>query len=951
MSSQAAITDQGPSPTIELRVLGALDLRGTEGVRLDAILTHPKRVALLTYLAVARPRGFQRRDLLLALLWPERDDEHARGALNQALHQLRHTLGPDVLVSRGTEEVGLAPSRLWCDVAAFDAAESDGRLEQALELYRGELLQGFHVSGAGEYERWLDAERARLKDAALHAAWVLAEQQEAAGNAVAAGHWARRAAELAADDEVALRRVLELLDRVGDRAGAIRVYDDFARRLHEIEVEPVPETEELMIAVRGRARATRPPNEPLATPRTVAAPPLPQPWEAPTKLRPYRRRLWTWAGGLVAVLALALGARAAWGPLSRFFRIGETAVSGRPDWLIVADFDGPPDDPGLAGAVRELVASALEESRFVAIVPRDQIRQGLELAGKPATARVDAELARELAIRGNVRAVLTGRVDRVGRTFSVVLRVIDADTGTVLVSGRATASSPDEVIPTTDHLAREIGTEFGQVRGAIRAPQRFFEPVATPSFEAYRRFVEAVTAQLDQGDDERAMRLYREALALDSAFALDRLALAIMFVNGGMRDSARAALAETRRHTERLSEGRRLYLEALDAALRRDYAAAARWFGEEVQANPSDGYARHGRAVMLGALGRYEEQAKETEYMIAHSPFGPDEGLQADYVGLLCTLGRWDEARQVAQTLTLRAFGRDLWPVLFALAHDEWDGAAALGLALHDDATAGVPERRTAAIAHASALAARGFVRAADSLLRWAARLPQDSHGPAAARAPSRGRLLLIVASGLPPNRFPLPEDTPSDLGGHVQRGLWAAVRGDTATARRVQETLQASSADEVAEAGVSFTARVLPALLHAHGGRWEDVIRILAPALRSHLNGIGFSDEGMWALARWLVADAYAHLGHPDSAVSDLEILVDPAGALRDGEDLEARGLISSFAHQRLVVLYARLGRVAEAQRHWKAFQEAFTRPDPELVPLIKEARQALPRTGGVRQ
>src|SRR4029077_11627459 len=132
-------------------------------------------------------------------------------------------------------------------------------------------------------------------------------------------------------------------------------------------------------------------------------------------------------------------------------------------------------------------------------------------------------------------------------------------------------------------------------------------------------------------------------------------------------------------------------------------------------------------------------------------------------------------------------------------------------------------------------------------------------HGPAAARAPSRGRPLLIVASGLLPNRFPLPGDTSSDLGGQVQRGLWAAVRGDTATARRVQEALQASSADEVAEGGVSFTARVLAALLHARAGSWEDVIRVLAPALRSHLNGIGFSDESMWALARWLVADAHA--------------------------------------------------------------------------------------------
>jgi len=947
VSSKPAITDRGPSPTIEFRALGALDLRGTEGVRLDAILTHPKRVALLAYLAIARPRGFQRRDSLLALLWPELDDEHARGALNQAVHQLRNTIGPDVLLSRGTEEVGLASSRLWCDVAAFDAAESDGRLEQALELYRGELLQGFHVSGSGEFERWLDAERARLKDAALRAAWVLAEQQEAAGHAVAAGHWARRAAELAVDDEVALRRVLELLDRVGDRAGAIRVYDDFARRLRDIEVEPAPETQALMTAVRNRAGATRLASEQLAMQGTFAAPGLRKGLGAPpTRLRPGRRWLWAWAGGLVALLAV--GALAAGGRLPPFFGARGAAVEGPRDWIIVADFDGPSDDPGLAVAVRELVASALEESRIVAIVPREQIRKGLELAGKPATARVDAELARELAVRGSVRAVVTGRVDRVGHTFSLVLRVIDADSGTVLVSATDAAESPDNLIPATHHLAQVIRAGLGEARSAIRAARRSDE-VATPSFDAYRKFVEAGMAQ-GQNDDARAMRLRREALALDPAFAENLLGRAVFFLNEGMRDSARAALAEARRHARRLSERSRLSLEALDAVLRRDYASAARWYGEQLRRDPSDTRARNNVAAILDVLGRYEEEASEFEYVMAHSPFGPNEVMRANYVRVLGSLGRWDEAGQVAEGLQTRR--RDLWPILFGVVRDDWDRAAALGRSLHDDVTVWARERRIAAVAHASALAARGSVRGADSLLRWAARIPRDGQGPAAARAPSRGRLLLLVASGMTPTLFLLPEEAPSDLAARVQLGLWAAVRGDTTVAHRVREAVQGSSPDEVAEHGLTLTALVLGAFHDSHAGKWENVVRSLATAMRSHQSTPGSvgSDESMWALANWLIAQGYARLGRPDSAATYLEVVLDPVMALRNSE-LEARGLISSFAHQRLVILYARLGRMADAQRHWKVFREAFTAPDPEVAPLIEEAKQVLLKAEAVSQ
>ena len=63
---------------IELRTLGGLDLHDAQGRELRVILAASKRAALLTYLAVATPRGFHRRDTLLALLWPELDREHAR---------------------------------------------------------------------------------------------------------------------------------------------------------------------------------------------------------------------------------------------------------------------------------------------------------------------------------------------------------------------------------------------------------------------------------------------------------------------------------------------------------------------------------------------------------------------------------------------------------------------------------------------------------------------------------------------------------------------------------------------------------------------------------------------------------------------------------------------------------------------------------------------------------
>src|SRR6184192_2568385 len=153
---------------IELRMLGRLSLTGADGrevrgLRLNlpsmsltgadgrevrGLLGQPRRLALLAYLAAASPQGFHRRDTLLALFWPELDQEHARAALRQALHVVRDALGGDAVASRGDEEIGLDFAQVSCDVAVFERALRNGQLEEALDVYRGALLQGFFISDA-----------------------------------------------------------------------------------------------------------------------------------------------------------------------------------------------------------------------------------------------------------------------------------------------------------------------------------------------------------------------------------------------------------------------------------------------------------------------------------------------------------------------------------------------------------------------------------------------------------------------------------------------------------------------------------------------------------------------------------------------------------------------------------------------------------------------------------
>lgn len=166
-------------------------------------------------------------------------------------------------MSHGNEEVGLDFGAVRCDVADFDRMIESGHVSEALELYRGHLLEGFFISDAPEFERWQDEARTRLCETASRAAQALVEKAENGGDLSTAAMWARRAVRLAPHDEAQLRRLLTLLDQQGDRAGALRAYDEFARRLAtEFEAEPAAETQSLLGAIRARATTAAP-----ATPR------------------------------------------------------------------------------------------------------------------------------------------------------------------------------------------------------------------------------------------------------------------------------------------------------------------------------------------------------------------------------------------------------------------------------------------------------------------------------------------------------------------------------------------------------------------------------------------------------------------------------------------------------------------------------------------------------------
>jgi DNA-binding SARP family transcriptional activator len=578
---------------VELRVLGAVNLLGADGRELRPVLCQPKRVALLAYLAAGSLRGVHRRDSLVALFWPELDQDHARAALRQALHGLRRSLGDGAIESRGDEEVRLGDQQVWCDAVAFEAAVDAGRHADALELYRGDLLGGFFISGAPEFERWLENERARLRRRAVETAWRLAETCRAEGDLSLAAHWAHYAAALVRDDEEALRRLIALLGELGDRAGALQAYDAFSRRLaEEYDAEPAVETRALIAAVRSREnRLPEGETSPLESGGGPAqedgdsrngAPPTPDA-EAPRAGAPaavvrHHRREVAATAAVVGLVTVAFGAA--------IERAGD-AHPLDPTRVVVAGISNRTGDTALDAlgeVAREEVTRGLALTEVVELADPGAAAWGAK-GRPPRSARPgeEAAAARALAIVTGAGLAVWGAVDRRGEQIEFVASIVDERSGRILRTLEPVPGDPREPRAALTLLRDRVMAVISEAVDPRLAASASVSG-GPPRYDAYAEFITGVGIWYDGRNGRDALPHFRRASALDSTFALPLIWAAWVHQTFGQCDSTQAMAG--RLAALRLSRLEQLQIDRQMARCRGDLPAAYRLAHALVDARP-----------------------------------------------------------------------------------------------------------------------------------------------------------------------------------------------------------------------------------------------------------------------------------------------------------------------------------------------------------------------------
>ncbi len=382
-------------------------------------------------------------------------------------------------------------------------------------------------------------------------------------------------------------------------------------------------------------------------------------------------------GGLGLITAIWFALRSLGiGPVGTLIAKGRLAER---EPILVAEFTNRTRDSLLGSAVTEALRVDLAGSKALTVVSPDYVKQVLRLMTRPASSVVDPELAREIAERGGIKAVLTGEVQQAGAGYLILAQLIAPDSGTVLAAVRATARDSSEFLGAVDKVSKGIRERVGEsIRSLRESPG--LDQVTTASLPALRKYSEAIRAT-DRGQDHVAIGQLEQAVAMDSTFAMAWRKLGTLLGNNRV-DRAREQEALSRAHASRdrlTAREAALTTASYHMAVTGQVDSALAVLQAHLGDYPTDAWALNNVGVILFRIGEPDASLNYYRRSIAVEPLNSLAYSNMVWAGLAA--GNADTAR-AAQSRFLTTFPdhaeRDFWDIVPRLAFREYDAAEPL---------------------------------------------------------------------------------------------------------------------------------------------------------------------------------------------------------------------------------------------------------------------------------
>jgi tetratricopeptide (TPR) repeat protein len=655
----------------------------------------------------------------------------------------------------------------------------------------------------------------------------------------------------------------------------------------------------------------------------------------------------TWIGGIYALSAFiiliagfmtlrALGI----GPAATLFASGRME---RNEKLLVADFTA--SDTTLGPVVTDAFRTALAQSRSVVVIEPNELREVLRRMQRPPNTRVDFGVAREIASREGIKAVVLGEVIAIGGKYAVSARLISPQTAEELGRFRVTANSENEMLPAIDKLAKDLRAKIGESLRQVQATPAL-ERVTTPSLEALKKYVQGQRIMAEGGEFTKGAALLEEAIALDTGFAMAYRRLGAEYSNRQMNDRAMALFQKAYDHRERLSDAERYLVigSYYFRGPRQDIAKMTSAFETLIEMQP-DNYTAHNNVAIAYRWVRNWTRAEESLRRSIATGYAPAVTYN-QLVWVLWTQNKRDEARRVLAEYdsVFPATGQRLFQRAQLLQNERrYDSATTVYEQLL--VTRDPLQRALVLVGMAGAARVRGRLQEANRRAREALALNERNGRPeaflteAAWRAfesavlrddPQRGATILDAAlTARPIDSFPEPVRPYVPLAATY---AWTG-RGDRSAALL--------RSFERAREGIVFfpderDRRLLTGAAAFGREQYDEAIRAYQAAAQ-----LGECE----ACVLPYLAASYDRAGQADSALAAYRRYVDATDWFRHQVD----GLFLAPALKRLGELYEARGDATNAVRYYAQFVDLWKTADPELQPKVAEVRRRISRLSDV--
>jgi serine/threonine protein kinase/Tfp pilus assembly protein PilF len=290
------------------------------------------------------------------------------------------------------------------------------------------------------------------------------------------------------------------------------------------------------------------------------------------------------------------------------------------DTVVLADFRNSTGQSIFDDALKQGFRTQLEQSPFLNVLSDQKVAQQLRFMGRTPDTRLSADVAREICLRTNSKAMVTGSVAPLGTHFVLGLDAVNCKTGDALGNEQVEAENQEQVLSALAKATTKLRVKLGESLASVGQHDAPIEQATTTSLEALQAYSLAIKTMFSEGQTA-SIPFFQKAIQLDPDFAMAYARLGTVYSNINQFEMAAPTISKAYDLRSRVSERERFYIEShYYLNVTGEYDKAIQIYQMWQQAYPSDAVPYVNLGALYTVVGEHEKNLDEQRQVLRVDP-------------------------------------------------------------------------------------------------------------------------------------------------------------------------------------------------------------------------------------------------------------------------------------------------------------------------------------------